>query len=261
VIRRYAAGAWAGWWEYVAQQSAQGFASYSLTVATTSDSVPGAFPRTRFMVQAASNSGHWESAPDSGYSVDNLGPAQPAPFAAVFGGASSALHWAANREADLAAYRLYRGNSPGFVPDGSTFVAEVADTQFVDAVAQPYWYKLVAVDAHGNVSPAALAAASALLDAAPAESRLALSRPSPNPARGPVTLRFALASAGPARLAVLDAQGRLVRTLAEGERAAGTHAIAWDRLDANGARVAPGLYFLRLQAGGRNLVERFVALD
>ncbi len=262
LIREVAAGAWAGYWEYVGQQSAQGFTSYAMTVATTGDSVPGSNPPTRFMVEALAYNWHWESEPAGGYSVDNLAPAPPAPFAAVFGGASTALHWAANDESDLTGYRLYRGATPGFVPDGASFVAEVSDTNYVDGVALPYWYKLEAVDTHGNASPAALAAASGLLDAGGVTpAALSFAGPSPNPARGPVTLRFALPAAGAVRLVIHDAQGRRVTTLADGAREAGQHALVWDRRDESGARVAPGLYFARLHAGARELTERFVSLD
>ena len=262
LFRRAAASAGSGYWEYVGQQAAQGFTGYSMTVSTEGDSVAGSNPATRFMVQTSGFYGHWESDPDSGYSVDNLGPAQPAPFAAVFGGVSTSLHWAANGEADLAGYRLYRGTTPGFVPDGGSFVAAIEDTHYVDAIALPRWYKLVAVDAHGNTSPAALAASSATLDVTPGGAAgLALSRPSPNPARGPVALHFVLPGAGPVRLAIHDAQGRLVRVVAGGDHAAGEHAAAWDGRDEGGARVAPGIYFARLQAAGRDLVRRFVTLD
>lgn len=262
LIRRAAASAGGGYWEYVGQQAAQGFTGYSMTVSTEGDSVAGSNPATRWMIQTSGYYGHWESDPDSGYSVDNLGPAQPAPFAAVFGGASASLHWAANGEADLAGYRLYRGTTPGFVPDGGSFVAAIEDTHYVDAIAVPHWYKLVAVDAHGNTSPAALAAASATLDVTPGgAARLVLSRPSPNPARGPVALHFVLPGAGPVRLAIHDAQGRLVRLVAGGDHAAGEHALAWDGRDEGGSRVAPGIYFARLQAAGRDLVQRFVTLD
>jgi flagellar hook assembly protein FlgD len=95
----------------------------------------------------------------------------------------------------------------------------------------------------------------------PIGSPLTLARPWPNPARDGVTLRFALPQAARARLTIHDAQGRLVRVLADGDQPAGEQSLAWDRRDGRGERVGAGLYFLRLETGGRVLTERFVALD
>ena len=51
-------------------------------------------------------------------------------------------------------------------------------------------------------------------------------------------------------------QGREVLVLADEDRAPGWHSLAWR----NGERAAlgPGLYFARLQAGGRTFTRRFV---
>ena len=61
------------------------------------------------------------------------------------------LHWDPNAETDLAGYRVYRGSSDAsFTPSPATFVSQVADTGYVDAVSAPYFYKLTAVGVHGN---------------------------------------------------------------------------------------------------------------
>lgn len=67
----------------------------------------------------------------------------------------------------------------------------------------------------------------------------------PNPSRGPVTLRFTLPRSGTTRLAAYDVRGRLVAVLADGERAAGTHAVTW-----GAERLPAGAYLVRLEAGG-----------
>ena len=76
-------------------------------------------------------------------------------------------------------------------------------------------------------------------DAAPAA--FGLDAPVPNPSPGPVRLRYALAEAGPARLAVYDAIGREVALLATGPRGAGTHEATLDA-----AALSPGVYVVRL---------------
>lgn len=76
--------------------------------------------------------------------------------------------------------------------------------------------------------------------------RLTLMPSRPNPSRGMTQVRFALPHAGDATLAIYDTNGRLVRTLLDGTLSAGLHQAAWDGADANGHRVASGLYYYRL---------------
>ncbi len=72
----------------------------------------------------------------------------------------------------------------------------------------------------------------------------------PNPFGAATTIPFALERAGSAELSVFDVSGRLVRRLAQGWLEAGAHALTWDGTDAQGRRVAPGVYLYRLTAGG-----------
>jgi hypothetical protein len=89
---------------------------------------------------------------------------------------------------------------------------------------------------------------------APASLMLADVRP--NPMRGAGTLVFSLSRPGPARLDVVDVQGRRVRTLASGTRAAGEHRVAWDGRADDGHVAGPGVYFVRLEAEGRTLSRK-----
>ena len=99
---------------------------------------------------------YWSSAPDSGYSVDNLPPVAPAPFTGNFSAGATHLHWGENREPDLAGYRLYRGSSAGFVPGPGNLIAAKPDTGYSDAGPAGNYYRLSAVDIHGNESGFAL---------------------------------------------------------------------------------------------------------
>jgi len=85
-------------------------------------------------------------------------------------------------------------------------------------------------------------------------------RPSPNPARGAVSLRFTLPSAATVTLAIYDASGRRVRELGSGAQPAGNHVIAWDLRDEAGRAVGAGLYFARLRTEGHQLTQRILAL-
>jgi hypothetical protein len=88
----------------------------------------------------------------------------------------------------------------------------------------------------------------------------ALSAPAPNPSANGARLALTLPEAGgPAvRVAVYALDGRLVRELVRGPLGAGRHELAWDTRDASGARVRPGLYFVRATLGSERRDRRLV---
>jgi photosystem II stability/assembly factor-like uncharacterized protein len=96
-------------------------------------------------------------------------------------------------------------------------------------------------------------------DAAPA--RVALSAPSPNPSRGAVRLALETAAATHAEVAIYDAMGRRVKRVHHGALGAGRHALAWDGGDERGARVAAGVYFVRVSGPGVSDTRRIVRID
>jgi hypothetical protein len=246
-------------WEFVATQTAYHYIPvYSVLAPTAQDSTAAGAPPTAFMVVARNNANtmYWPSAPASGYSVDNLPPAAPEPFTGQYSAGSTYLHWDPNTEADLAGYRLYRGASAGFVPGPGNLVGALPDTGYVDPAGVPSYYKLTAVDSHGNESLVALLSPSGTVSVGDATPELAFALPSPNPANARTTLQYTLPRTGIVRLGVYDASGRLVRELSSGTREAGQHAEAWNLRDAGGRTVGAGLYFARLETDGRTLVHR-----
>ncbi|MEO5987435.1 MAG: FlgD immunoglobulin-like domain containing protein [Candidatus Eisenbacteria bacterium] len=264
VIRVQRDGAQVIGWEYVAAYPARGYASYSAVAPTTSDSLGGGNPRTSFRIQAEAATGFafWDSAPDSGYSVDNLPPIAPAPFTGTYVAGSATLSWQPNAETDMGTYRLYRGTSPAFVPGPSNLVVEQSGTGYVDAAGSPYYYKLSAVDMHGNESPFTTLQPTGTTGAGTIVPReLALSRPTPNPSQNHADLHFALPREADLLLEVFDASGRRTRTIATGHWSPGEYSMRWDGLDDSGARARAGLYFVRFTAEGRRFQERLVLLQ
>ncbi len=60
---------------------------------------------------------------------------------------------------------------------------------------------------------------------------------------------------------VYDVKGRLVRViLDDGFLHPGDYSTSWDGLDENGAKVAPGVYYCKLQTGERSLTKRVILL-
>jgi hypothetical protein len=197
------------------------------------------------------------SAADSGYSVDNLPPLPPAPLTGAAGGGATAIHWGPNLEPDLAGYRLYRGTAADFTPGPGNLVVAKGDTGHVDAGHVGWYYKLSAVDVHGNESAFALLTPEQTTGVGETglPRALSLAAPRPNPASGLVHFRIELPGASLMRLSLVDVAGRRIALIREESLPVGAHDVVWNR----DGDVRPGLYFVRLEtAHGR--LERKLTL-
>jgi hypothetical protein len=248
------------YWEWVGSQVAHGFPAYSYTATTLSDSVPGSNPYTLFMVESerTSTGQYWSSNPDSGYSVDNLQPATPAPFLAAYLGGATNLHWGENTESDLAGYRLYRGSSSSFVPSPGNLVSARSDTGYADVGPSGNYYKLSAVDVHGNESAFALLTPASTTSVDPRDPlAFTLDPVSPNPVRGSsLAISFTLPRSAPAQLDLLDIAWRSVAS--RPIVGVGPGRQTFDLGSAAGLH--PGLYWVRLRQGSATRVTRVVLL-
>jgi len=84
----------------------------------------------------------------------------------------------------------------------------------------------------------------------------------PVPARGAVRFAYHVPEGGARiRLEVLDIAGRCVALLAEGASPGGTHSVSWSGLGTQGQRLPRGVYFARLDLGGRRDTRRIVFLE
>jgi len=81
-------------------------------------------------------------------------------------------------------------------------------------------------------------------------------RPNPAPAGRGARVAFTLDRPGPVRIDLLDARGRLVRTVENGERSAGAHDVWIPTRD-----LAGGIYFVRLGMANQSRTSRMVVLD
>jgi flagellar hook assembly protein FlgD len=63
------------------------------------------------------------------------------------------------------------------------------------------------------------------------------------------------------RLDIFDVAGRLVRQLVGGELPPGDHEAAWDGRDGRGARLASGIYLVRLEALDQIRSQRVALVD
>jgi hypothetical protein len=85
---------------------------------------------------------------------------------------------------------------------------------------------------------------------------LALRGARPNPAEAELRVSFTLASDSPATLELLDVTGRRVLALDVGERGAGSHVATLGGGASGGARLAAGVYVLRLTQEGRTVTAK-----
>jgi len=87
-------------------------------------------------------------------------------------------------------------------------------------------------------------------DTAPEVEQTVLHGVQPNPFNPRTTVRFDLKRPGPVRLRIYDVRGRLVQVLADGWMQPGRYEMTWEGDDRRGSRVASGVYFLTMEAGG-----------
>jgi hypothetical protein len=250
-----------GSWDFVTEVPARGEASYNVVVPTLADSNSTGMHYSVFFVSAVTADPYvyYDSAPDSGYSVDNLPPIMPAPFTGAYAAGATSLHWGENTESDLWYYAVYRGTSADFVPGPGNLIASRSDTGYTDFGPAGGYYKLAAVDINGNVSGHALLMPSGTAGLEDGEAlSFTLGAVRPNPTRGDrLSVEFVLARAGAARIEVLDVAGRRVIGREVGALGIGRHQVDL----ASGARLKPGLYLVRLAQGAAVRVGRVVVID
>ncbi len=95
---------------------------------------------------------------------------------------------------------------------------------------------------------------------APPSYEFELAQNYPNPFNPTTTIAFSIAATSDVTMNIYDVRGMRVATLLRGRRDAGVHRIPWDGTDANGTRVASGVYFYRLTAGTFTATRKMVLL-
>ncbi|HTY07852.1 MAG TPA: T9SS type A sorting domain-containing protein, partial [Candidatus Edwardsbacteria bacterium] len=82
----------------------------------------------------------------------------------------------------------------------------------------------------------------------------------PNPSPGVTMFNYSLPRAGRATLALYDICGRQVTTLIDAPQQAGGHSVRWNGAGRDGRRMPSGVYFYRLDAGGRSATGKLILI-
>lgn len=80
----------------------------------------------------------------------------------------------------------------------------------------------------------------------------------PNPFNPSTTISFSLRESVPAKLEIYNLRGQKVKTLVDGPLAIGRHSAVWDGRDEGGSPVSSAVYFVRLKAGGENVLRKIM---
>jgi hypothetical protein len=161
------------------------------------------------------------------------------------------------------AWRLWhwsrRHHQPVTMPDQvhAAFVEDDDDGDLSNRT--PHYADLcAAAELHGFDCPE-LSSESAEPGASAADGMRLRCRPNPAAASAVVSYRVAGGS-GRVSLTACDAAGRRVRTIVDGTTPGGGQEVRWDGTDDLGRPLPGGVYFVRLQEGGRRALTRIVFL-
>ena len=242
-------------WELVGTVGSSFIETYAAVMPTLFDSTDTSPGNHYFQIMAHTEDPltFWISEPDSAYSVDNLAPCAPLALAGEqsFTPEGLSLTWTPNEEPDLDCYRIYRGTDPGFDPGTGNLLAEQCDTLLLDGGWRwdvGFWYKVTAVDIHGNESLYAVFGPDMVTgdDPIPAPNATFLAQNYPNPFNPNTEIAFGLKSGGFVNLSIYNAAGQLVTVLINESRPAGPYTTVWNGKAENGTTAASGVYFYRL---------------
>jgi FlgD Ig-like domain len=233
-------------WEFVASVPAHGEDSYSMIAPTLADStVTYGDHWSVFMLRAVTADPYvfWDTAPDSGYSLDNLAPAMP--LGLKMSGPTE-MSWDETTATDFAYYCIYQDDDQFFT--GPVLLAHSIEPM-LDVSAATGYLAVSAVDHAGNESALSeiLQLSSGIDDGSPI-ARTCLRGNAPNPFNPQTRITFDLARDSRVVIDVHDLGGRRVANLLTDVMGAGRHHVTWNGRGVQGEALASGTYICRMKA-------------
>ena len=155
--------------------------------------------------------------------------------------------------------RLYGGHIVAGSVSGDSCIVETHVYEIYDNISVPpqgwVWFPTDTIEARVAMTAIGRRVAGVAVEPSAGATRDRLLC-APNPVRAGAQLEFEVARRGWVRIGVYDVTGRRVREAFRGWVESGRHAARWDGRDEGGARVGPGVYFCRMEFGGRTVETR-----
>jgi len=254
-------------WDYVGSVPSAAQDVYSTVVPTLFDSTKAGIKWSVFMVSGltAIPAVYAVTAPDSGYSIDNLAPAAPGNVLLAESVTGIDLAWDDPVDDDFNYFAVYRSTSANFDPSAMQPIATVTEPKYVDAdvvAGTTYFYRLSAFDFAGNRSvfspEKSLLVTGVISNINTVPDDFALEQNYPNPFNPSTMIQFGLPRADRVRIEIFDIRGALVKTLVDDKLSAGYHAAVWNGLNDTGYSVSAGTYLYRMVSGAGTITKKMV---
>jgi hypothetical protein len=188
--------------------------------------------------------------------IDQVLPVELVGFDAIAGDNEITLAWSTASETDNDYFSIKRNGEEMVHVDasnnatGSDYVW--TDTDVSNGIT--YEYELVNVDMDGSQRVIATESATPSHTFANI-TEYSLAQNYPNPFNPSTSIAFSLKEAGLVNISVYDVTGRLVATLVDGVREAGSHSVEF-----NAAGLPSGIYMYRMEAGEFSSVQKMVLM-
>ncbi len=247
-------------WDWLTWMPAYGDEIYQYVAPTLCDSTEdGGVCWSAFFIRASTpdHFTYYDSPPDSGYSIDNLAPGPPENLR---WDGPALLAWDESADEDFGYFTVYGSEIDSL--DGSAEVIGHTSETGMDVSGETYsYFHVTATDLNGNEGGSSSIESVLVTPEVFIPSVYALRASSPNPFNTVTIVSFDLPDAVTVRLLVFDISGRRVKTLVDGLRSPGRYDLTWTADDDRGRRVAPGVYFARLEGGGFVATRRLVVVE
>ncbi len=237
-------------WDYIATVPARGDNIYQVVAPTLCDLTRTNECYSTFFVSAMTTNPlvYFDSEPATGYSVDNIAPGAPGALTVDMTSTGANLTWEPAEDADVVAYFVYRTIGTEALGEPIHTATNLGNLEWTDAGGSGnarYW--VAAVDDGGNVGEPI--GSDSYTGAGPIPNAYFLGQNAPNPFNPSTTIEFGLpaGASGTVTINIFDVTGRLVRSLLNESRSAGTWRVSWDGVTNTGTRASSGVYFYRLQ--------------
>lgn len=182
------------------------------------------------------------------------------------------LTWVTQSESNLVGYGIYRGESDDLSQaiDLNAYITATNTSQtqvyiYTDSDVMPeqtYWYWLESREMNGINGfhgPICFSVPQQPVQTPQIPIVTGFQSLYPNPFNPDLNIRYAVQDDAQVTMVVCNLKGQIIKQLYNGQKSAGLHSLKWDGRDDQGLSCSSGLYFIRMQAGGR-IINRKVML-